>query len=216
WRGEYFNNTALSGSPVLTRNDQAINFNWGSSSPSPNLVDNDNFSVRWTQTVGLAAGTYQFNVTVDDGVRLYVNDQLIIDRWTTSPGLVSGQIALPGGDTRIRLEYFELTGLGQVRLDWQAVSESSAAPSAPSAPSAASASEGSAVLRNARVLTLRSGPGITFNQIDYITRGMEVSLIGKDSGNFWIKVELPNGRIGWASSRYLSSPTSFDSLPIVQ
>ena len=50
WLGEYFSNIDFQGTPVLVRNDPAINFNWGSGSPDP-LVPADNFSARWTRTL---------------------------------------------------------------------------------------------------------------------------------------------------------------------
>lgn len=65
---QYFNNTTLSGPPALTRTDQAIDFDWGSGSPSPS-VNPDNFSVRWTSTMSFqTSGTYVFTTTTDDGV----------------------------------------------------------------------------------------------------------------------------------------------------
>lgn len=120
WRAEFFNNRDLSGDPALVRNDGAINFDWGSGSPAPGQVDSDNFSARWTRDLRLDAGNYRFTVTVDDGVRLWVNNARIIDEWREqSPRTFSSEIYLPGGSIPVRLEYLELTGNGQVRLDWQ-------------------------------------------------------------------------------------------------
>ena len=120
WRAEFFNNRDLSGDPALVRNDRSINFDWGSGSPAPGQVDSNNFTARWTRNVNLDAGNYRFTVTVDDGVRLWVNNARIIDEWREqSPRTFSSDIYLPGGSIPIRLEYLELTGNAQVRLDWQ-------------------------------------------------------------------------------------------------
>lgn len=82
----YFNNADLT-SPVLTRSDSTINFDWGKSSPATG-VDPSTFSVRWTGHVKPTYGeTYTFYTTADDGVRLWVNGQLLIDRWTDRPSL---------------------------------------------------------------------------------------------------------------------------------
>ena len=74
--GIYF--TAL----VLTRTDATVDFDWASGAPDP-AVQADNFSVRWSGEVKApVTGTYTFTTTSDDGVRLYVNGQLLIDNWT--------------------------------------------------------------------------------------------------------------------------------------
>ena len=93
WRGEYYDNRKLKGTPVLVRNDGAIDFDWGAGSPDP-AVPVDNFSVRWTRTLGFTAGTYRFLASCDDGVRVYVNGQLVIDAWQKQqlPNTASGDI----------------------------------------------------------------------------------------------------------------------------
>ena len=59
WKGEYYNNTVLSGSTALVRDDQEVNFNWGSGSPGSG-VNRDVFSVRWTRNLSLSAGHTRF------------------------------------------------------------------------------------------------------------------------------------------------------------
>ena len=67
---------------VLTRTDPQINFNWGDPGGPDPAVGNDNFSVRWTGEVEAAfTETYTFYPTTDDGVRLWVDGQLLVDRW---------------------------------------------------------------------------------------------------------------------------------------
>ncbi|RZU02267.1 cytochrome c peroxidase [Rivibacter subsaxonicus] len=121
-KGEYFANTTLSGSPVLTRTEQ-VAFTWGTASPGTG-VPVDNYSVRWTGSVQApATGTYRFQTRADDGVRLWVNGQLMIDKWvvrsqTTDTG---PEINLEAGQRySVRLEYFKSTGSSDVRLVWQA------------------------------------------------------------------------------------------------
>jgi hypothetical protein len=119
WRAEYFNNTALSGSPALLRDDAEINFNWAEGSPAPGVINNDNFAVRWTRTVNLPAGRYRFVATSDDGARLWVNDRQVVNAWGVQPATAnSADIDLPGGATSIRLEYFDSSGLASVQLVW--------------------------------------------------------------------------------------------------
>ena len=63
WTGKYYSGQALSGDPLLTRQDAAIDFDWGSGSPDT-AVASDSFSVSWTATVDFEAGTYRFFRTI--------------------------------------------------------------------------------------------------------------------------------------------------------
>lgn len=124
WRGEYYNGLGFSGSPALIRNESALNFNWGQSSPASAQLGVDRFTARWTRTLDPAPGRYQFNMTVDDGGRLWVDDRLLIDAWQVqSPRTYSGQISLDGQPVTVRMEYFENTGGAVAQLNWSQVSE---------------------------------------------------------------------------------------------
>jgi len=119
WKGEYFDNPNLAGSPVLTRNDASINFNWGSGSPDPSIPA-DNFSVRWTKNVYFDQGTYLFRTVTDDGVRLWVDSYLVIDAWYEQPATEhTGQLYLTAGTHTVKMEYFELSGLAVAQLSWE-------------------------------------------------------------------------------------------------
>ena len=120
-RGTYFQGTALAGAPLLTRVDQTVNFNWAGGSPAPGVVPNDQFSVRWEGLVEARSDElYTFHVTHDDGARLWVNNQLIINNWTDHAAIEdSGSIALQLGQRySIRLEFFENGGDASATLAW--------------------------------------------------------------------------------------------------
>ena len=119
WQGEYYNNTSLSGSPAVVRNDSAINFDWGTGAPAPG-VSSDNFAVRWTRSINLAThGTYVFSATVDDGVRLWVDGMLVIDKWILQSRTThTGSIYLAAGTHQIKVEYFEATGNAVCIVNW--------------------------------------------------------------------------------------------------
>jgi hypothetical protein len=120
WRAEYYDGTRLAGAPVLVRNEPEINFNWEEGSPTPYQVGANRFSARWTRTVNLSPGFYRFAMTVDDGGRLWVNDQLIINAWRVqSPQTYTSEIYLSGRSTQIRMEYFENTGNAVAALSWR-------------------------------------------------------------------------------------------------
>jgi hypothetical protein len=118
---DFFNNTSLSGSPVLSRVDQTVSFDWGSGSPDP-VVSTDNFSARWYgQVQPFDSLAYTFEVESDDGVRLWVNGNLVIDKWVDQTDTIadSAPINLVGGKKYdIKLEYYDHTGPASVTLRW--------------------------------------------------------------------------------------------------
>lgn len=85
WTGFYFNNISLQGSPVFTRDDPYINFNWGTAGPGGG-IPGTNFSVRWLRWLYMdRTGDWTFLTITDDGVRVWVDNQLIIDAWHDQP-----------------------------------------------------------------------------------------------------------------------------------
>lgn len=103
-----------------TQIDTTINFNWGTSKPHRN-VNADDVSVRWQGKIEPRAdGEYTFFVNSDNGRRLWVNDQLIIDKWIDDYDIeYSGNINLQANQFYdIKLEYFESTGGAYCRFEW--------------------------------------------------------------------------------------------------
>ncbi len=118
WTALYYNNKDLSGTPVDTRLDSKIYFDWGAGSPS-GAVNSDNFSALWTSVNTFEAGTYRFVATADDGVRVYVDGALIIDNWKVQPvAETSGEIALAAGSHTVQVRYFEEGGLSSIYVRW--------------------------------------------------------------------------------------------------
>ncbi|MFL7838025.1 MAG: PA14 domain-containing protein [Candidatus Promineifilaceae bacterium] len=214
WEGLYFNNQYLSGAPAFTRADNAIDFNWKLDSPWP-TIQADHFSVRWTGVFDHDPGTYRFTLESDDGVRLWVNNQLIIDEWQDNQNRTfQADAVLPGGSVPVRLEYYENTGAALVRLGAQKIASGSGSVSpTPSPAQPGLPAEGSAVVTNANWLNVRGAPEMGNNVITAVSRGQVVQLIGRNGG--WIKVMLPNGAEGWVASRFLASRTPFTSLPVI-
>ena len=80
--GQYFDDANLS-QLRMTRQDIAVDFDFGAASPVQPQMSADTFSIRWTGQIQPQFGeTYTFHVTADDGVRLWVRGQLLIDRWS--------------------------------------------------------------------------------------------------------------------------------------
>jgi hypothetical protein len=134
WQGSYYAVPDLSGLPVFQRDDETIDFNWGTGSPRPDLPV-DNFSARWTRRIKFAqAGMYRFRAMSDDGVRVWVGGTLVIDQWRDGGSTYEGQIQLAAGDTDIRVEYYERTGGAAIKLTWELVSGPTTAPTQTSTP----------------------------------------------------------------------------------
>ncbi len=118
WKGEYWNNMSLNGTPALVRDDASVNFDWGTGSPASG-INADGFSARWTRTVNFSAGAYRFTVTSDDGMRLWVDGTLLVDRWTVhAPETYTADVTLTGGNHQVKMEFFENTGGAVARLSW--------------------------------------------------------------------------------------------------
>jgi hypothetical protein len=136
-RGDYYDNADFTAFK-LTRTDATVNFNWGSGSPST-VMGADTFSVRWTgQVMAQFTETYTFYTTSDDGVRLWVNNQPIINNWTDhGPTENSGTIALTAGRwVEIKMEFYENGGGAVATLSWSSPSRPKEIPSSRLAPGA--------------------------------------------------------------------------------
>lgn len=117
---QFYNNMTLSGSPVLTRVDSQVNFNWGGNSPG-NGVNADQWSAKWTGTITAPqTGTYTFAITSDDGSRLYINGQQLINNWQDQASTTrTATIALTAGQSySIEADYYQDGGLSNMTLGW--------------------------------------------------------------------------------------------------
>jgi PA14 domain/Putative Ig domain len=116
-----FNPTNL----FLTRVDPVVDFNW-TNGTSPNL-SNGTYTVRWTgQVQPQYSEIYFFDVNSDDGCRLWVNDQLLIDKWQTQSATDwTNAIYLQAGVRYdLRLDYFQTNGAAQAHLYWYSADQS--------------------------------------------------------------------------------------------
>ena len=119
-KGSYFNNKTLTGTPALVRTDATVDFDWTSGSPAP-VINADNFSIRWDgQIEAPVSGIHTFTTTSDDGIRLWVNNVLVIDKWIDqAPTQWSGTINLTAGQKyAIKIEYYENGGGAVAKLNW--------------------------------------------------------------------------------------------------
>ena len=111
----------------MTRVDTNLDFTWGTTSVP--IANNGYYCVRWTgQLMPQYSETYYFVANTDDGVKLWVNDQLIINNWIAKSSSDStGSIALQGGVRyNFKMEYFQITGSAVATSSWYSASRAAA------------------------------------------------------------------------------------------
>ncbi|WP_225414427.1 PA14 domain-containing protein [Stigmatella hybrida] len=118
FRGTYFSDKNLT-VQAFQRQDAAINFNWGTGSPGTG-AGADNFSVRWEGDWNFSkAGTYRFSTTSDDGSRIYVDGNLVVNHWSDHGATaLTGDVQLTAGTHRVKVEYYDAGGSASVNVSW--------------------------------------------------------------------------------------------------
>jgi len=223
WTGQYYNNNNFSGSPAITRIDSNINFNYGTDSPIDGFVNADNFSVRWTGTQSIAAATYVFSATVDDGVRVTVNGTVIIDQLGASGvNTYQATVALSGDSHSITVEYVEQTDSAQISFSWTLSTSATAGPTATQGPTLTPSNtalppipEGAitATVIRAAVLNVRDAPSLGGNVVGRVLRGQTYQIIGRDGNARWYLIQLAD-RVGWVWSYYIFVDGNEFSVPV--
>ncbi|MEM6892198.1 MAG: glycoside hydrolase family 3 N-terminal domain-containing protein [Bacteroidota bacterium] len=128
-KGEYFNNIELTGKPVLTRIDSQIDFRWTLFSPEYQTINYDSYSALWTGKL-IAPETGKFNIGIkgDDGYRLYIDGDLLIDNWrkqTFGERTKSFQFQ-KDKEYDIKVEFYETVGNVWFKLLWDVGVENNA------------------------------------------------------------------------------------------
>jgi beta-glucosidase len=119
--GEYFDNPNLEGKPVFTKIDKNIDFEFGEGSPTSQMKK-DSFSIRWTgKLTSPSTNTYTLTTLSDDGIRVYLDNKLIINDWSNHPPITnSADVQLKANHPYdIKIEYYENVGGASVHLGWE-------------------------------------------------------------------------------------------------
>lgn len=118
--GEYYNNEDFT-DKKFDRKDANIDFDWGLGSPDER-IEPQTYSIRWTGKIKPSfSDIYWFSTQSDDGVRLWINDELVIDNWNLDDGSTKkfGSIRLEADQKYdFKLEYFNGTNHGKIQLKW--------------------------------------------------------------------------------------------------
>lgn len=213
WTGYYFNNGGLSGTPLVTRAESKIAFNWGTGSPD-GAIPADNFSARWTATVNFPTpGNWHFKITADDGVRLWIDVTPIIDQWHgpaagVQPVYEADVTSLTAGNHELKVEYFEATGNAFITVEWWSAAGGStsgggtaAATAIPTPPpvkpiwAAATADH----------INVRTGPGRGYPVITQIFYPDNYRVTAAVPDMSWVQIEIDkkSGNTGWVSNEWV-------------
>ena len=124
-KGEYFANETLTGTPAAERVDATVDFAWEGAAPAAGVPSHE-FSVRWSGVIKPRyTEQYTLHTRTDDGVRLWIDDKLVIDDWNRHAAKDnSARVALGAGKQhKIRMEFFEHQGRAEARLSWASASQ---------------------------------------------------------------------------------------------
>lgn len=192
WTGEYFNNAGLSGAPIFTLTETSPSHDWAAASPSPSIPA-DYFSVRWTSSQTLNAGSYQITVRADDGIRVFVDGIAYIDQWIPSPGNThTASLSLAQGQHTLVVEYFEATGNAFLQFTLSAIGGTVPG-------------TGATATVTTNELNVRQIPNpYTGTILTRITIGQTYPIVGKNADSSWLQLNV-NGVIGWVNARYVSA-----------
>lgn len=218
WVAEYYQNMTLEGPALIMDGSNVdnkidnIDFNWGAGSPD-SMIPSDRFSARYTKIVYFEEGVYNFESISDDGLRVWVDDQIVIDSWVNSDsGNKSGKVMLTKGQHKIKVEYFENGGQARLSLNYLKAPIEEPIIQQPENVKLVSARK-LPVYRSFEEL-IDYGKHLVFYNPSY-TRFMELGY--GDTVNvleeklYTAKIKTSDGQIGWVQKDYLETSLTEDT-----
>jgi hypothetical protein len=205
WASHAYTNGPVSsspflGAPTLTRTDATVNFSFGTGGPGSG-VGSDLFTVRWSgQVQALDTDTYTFITTTDDGVRLWVNGQSIVDHWALqAPTDRSATIALTANTKyNILMEYFENGSGATAQLSWSTAGGGvprEIIPKSQLYPATGAAHPTlTGAVDNGTNIVFSWGPGTYNLQSSTVVTGVYTTVTGGIVSPFTITIDLPRRR----------------------
>ena len=191
WTAEYYDNAQLAGNPVVIRSEVRPRGSWGSGSPHAGIPA-DHFAVRWTTRVLLEEDSYQVSVQADDGIRVLVDDEPVIDEWRATDGeFFQLELPLEAGEHEIVVEYLEQEGRAHVIFNMDPLLP----PPAPDAPRARIA---------AHFLNMRNDSGLHGDVVELISMNQVLPVVGRNSLGTWL--QLAHGDLhAWVNASYVEA-----------
>ncbi len=120
WFGQFYNNRSMAGNPFYTLHTPRIEFDWGTDSPTGEAWG-DNFSARFTSKIHLNTDHYRFCTMSDDGVRIWLGDDLVLDAWYANNGETPVCVDhwVETGTYDAKVEYYEDGGNAMLYVWWE-------------------------------------------------------------------------------------------------
>jgi len=119
WYTEYYNNVEMRDLPVYSEQFlSGINVNWGTGSPNP-AVTTDYFSARFSSVQVFNEGYYEFLISSEAGVRVFIDNELVWDQFVVRPFTNDSFFHLMTlGNHDLKIEYFAGDGLAAIQFSW--------------------------------------------------------------------------------------------------
>jgi uncharacterized protein YgiM (DUF1202 family) len=221
WSGTFFPQLNFQGSPTAVTGINGLNFNWsngipslpGSSNSAPLGTQATNYSVRFSSTQNFAAGAYTFTAGSDDGVRLIVDGNIVLDKFVGRPFTTDTvTVNLTAGPHQLTVEYFQSTAAAQLQVQWALTGALATAGPSPTPgptntplptglPAIPSGAVTATVIR-ASTLIVRESPSVYSPKVGRILRGQTYQVIGRDAHARWFLLQLSGFR-GWVLGYYV-------------
>jgi hypothetical protein len=240
WAVAFFNSTNLSGPQVSVTTIQGttLNLDYGTNAPAAG-VNADGWSARFIQQIFFNQGTYEFVVASDDGVRVFINNQLVLDRFVPRTLTTDRfQQSFAAGTYTVVIEYFDAVDLAILQFQFFQVSGAltpgvgfatvtpfgtppptpgptptppppTRTPLPPIPPGALTGT----VVR-AQVLLVRQAPFLGAPVVGRVLRGQTYQVVGRDRDARWFLIQLSEGQ-GWVWGFYLNVNGNEFNAPVV-
>jgi len=100
--------------PLLTRELSRLDFQWYR--PRMPELPIEHWGLEATATVALPPGSYRIRTISDDGIRVWVDGKLVIERWSTHESTVD-EAPLTGGRHDLKVQYYQNGGWTELRVE---------------------------------------------------------------------------------------------------
>ena len=199
WTASYYANPNLAGNPFAIRQETRAGGNWGSGSPFAGL-GGDTWSARWVGTLFLENGNYAIRADADDGIRVYVDNVLVIDEWhIATRGIYEVNRTLTQGNHTFVVEFYESGGIAYAAFD---IVPQPAPPTANITATVISS-----------ILNVREQPRfVNSGVLTRVNYGEIFPAISRTADGTWIKINA-NGVIGWVNNNFVNI-SNLSGLPI--
>jgi hypothetical protein len=104
----------LAGPALVSRTERVLDYMWGRRS-LPGFPA-ERFGVIAEGAVDLPPGEYELATISDDGIRVWVDDVLVVDRWSPHESELT-IVPLSAGRHALKLEYYQVDGWVELRVE---------------------------------------------------------------------------------------------------